>query len=215
MDLTTYTGLKAAIADFLNRDDLNTSGQIAGFIQLAEATIRRRLRRSTGKATLTFVAGDESAALPADVSELRSMTIVPGSMLPRGAPPLMQVTFETLADMRAMLPATGRPRYFAVFDGRVYVAPAPTAQMLDFTITYYETLTALSGLVASNAVLAEAPDAYLYGACLEAAPFLEHDERIPVWASRFDAAINELNEKRQREEFGASLGRVRLPVVFG
>ena len=42
MPITTYTELKAAIADFLNRDDL--SAVVPTFISLAEADIQRRVR---------------------------------------------------------------------------------------------------------------------------------------------------------------------------
>lgn len=215
MDFSNYTGLKAAIGDFLNRDDLNSGGQIAGFIQLAEATIRRRLRRSVGVVTnFAFTAGASTKALAADMGELRSMNLSPSAALPKGGPPMDQVTFEELMNLRSVLPQSGAPRVFAVRDSTVYVAPAPADQYLTFTLSYYKAFTALSGSVATNPLLDEAPDAYLYGACLEAAPFLEHDERIPVWQSRFDAAIDELNEKRQREEFGASLQKAKLPVVY-
>lgn len=214
MDLSNYSGLQSAVADFLNRSDLNTGGQIGGFIQLAEASMRRRLRRATGAATLTFTAGTNSKALPATVAELRSMTPAVGALLPLGGWPLAEVSFEMLNEMRASLPATGIPRYFAVLDGIVYVAPAPSSDALVFTISYFEALVALSNTNTTNSVLTEAPDAYLYGACLEAAPFLEHDERIPVWQTRFDNAIEELNEKRQREEFSAGLKKARLPIIF-
>ena len=39
MALNTYTGLKASIADFLNRDDLTSA--IEDFITLAESQINR------------------------------------------------------------------------------------------------------------------------------------------------------------------------------
>ena len=42
MALTTYTELKASIADWLNRSDLTAA--IADFISLAEAQIERTLR---------------------------------------------------------------------------------------------------------------------------------------------------------------------------
>ena len=42
MALTTYTGLKASIADFLNRDDLTSV--IPDFVALAEAQINRDIR---------------------------------------------------------------------------------------------------------------------------------------------------------------------------
>ena len=42
MALTNYTGLKASIADFLNRDDLTSV--IPDFVALAEAQINRDVR---------------------------------------------------------------------------------------------------------------------------------------------------------------------------
>ena len=42
MALTTYTELKASLADWLNRSDLTTT--IPDFISLAEAQIERQLR---------------------------------------------------------------------------------------------------------------------------------------------------------------------------
>lgn len=214
MDFSTFTGLKASIAEFINRDELNTGGQIAGFVALAEAQLARRLRRSTATATLDFTPGASAAELPADVAELRGMTFGAGGAYPNGGLPLTQVSMQTLDERRARGSQSGVPRAFAVFNGVVYVTPAPAAPYLSFTITYYSKLVPLSVGNPSNAVLAEAPDAYLYGACLEAAPFLEHDERIPVWQNRFDQAISDLNFKRQREEFGASLTKARLPVCF-
>lgn len=215
MDLTTYTGLQAAVADFLNRDDLNTDGQIAAFIALAEATMRRRLRRTTKTATLTVESGEMTATLPSDCAELKSIALAPSAALPRGGMPLAEVSYSQLSEARARYPATGVARVFAVVGSTVHFAPAPLDGYHEFDISYLTGFTPLSASVPSNSILAEAPDAYLYGALVESAPYLEHDERLPVWRERFDRAIDELNEKRQREEFGASLTRARLPVVFG
>ena len=66
MALSNYTGLKASIADFLNRDDL--TAVIPDFITLAEAQINRDIRhfkmeaRSSGQQD----AGDEYMQTPAD-----------------------------------------------------------------------------------------------------------------------------------------------------
>jgi hypothetical protein len=73
----------------------------------------------------------------------------------------------------------------------------------------------LSATNLTNSILTEASDIYLYGALLEATPFLEHDERIPVWKAAFDGAIAELDDQREREEFQASIRPARLPVRFG
>ncbi len=207
MSLSTYTGLKAEIADWLNRSDLTAS--IPSFIALTEAEVQRVLRRTTKRATITVA--EESVAIPATVAELRSLRFVT-STRSRDIP-ISIVTPEQLSDIRARGEATGRPRAAAVVGTNLLFAPAPN-DIYNMEITYYEKLIPLSASVATNVVLAEAPDVYLYGALREASAFLEHDERIPVWAAKFSTALDQLAVARQREEHGASLRPARLPVVF-
>ena len=213
MALNTYAALQTAILTTLNRPELTTD--VVDWITLAEATIRRRLRRSTTRGTLTFVTGNFSKALPATVSEVRSLapqaSLSAGSMT-IGGPPLARGTMDQVQEIWSQHKTTGLPRVYAVVDGSVYLAPAPSDLYLVYDLVSYDALVSVSS---DTALLVEAPDLYLYGACLESAPFLQHDERIPVWQDRFDRAIAELNEKRQNEEFGASLSRPRLPMNFG
>jgi hypothetical protein len=130
MDFTTYSGLKAAIADFLNRGDLTL--QIPGFIALAEAKIARRVRRKTLRTTISV--SSESTALPADCVELRSVYPLTGS--PNQDVPLLLGTPEALAETRARhMAVAGRPVTFAVIDGNLVLAPAPD-QAYTLQITY-------------------------------------------------------------------------------
>jgi hypothetical protein len=207
--LTTYTELKAAVADWLNRSDLTT--QIPDFITLCESEMKRRVRRTTTKTTLTVNA--ESVAIPSGCAELRSISLASGS--PYQDVPLRLCTPEMLYERKARSGAvTGRPTDVAVIGGYFVFAPAPD-QSYTATLIYFAALTPLSSSVASNTVLAEAPDAYLYGTLLQAEPFLEHDDRALVWRSKFDQAIDQLNLVRENEEYMASLRSVRLPRVFG
>jgi hypothetical protein len=120
MDLSSYTGLKSAIADFLNRDDLTT--QIPGFIALTEAKVRREVRRKTVRTTLVVSA--ESTPLPADCAELRSASPLTGS--PSRDLPLTLTTPEGLAVIRARTNGiTGRPLALAITDGQLIVSPIP------------------------------------------------------------------------------------------
>jgi hypothetical protein len=207
MSLSTYTGLKAEVASFLNRSDLTLN--IPTFISLAEAEIQRVLRRTTKRSTVTVA--EESFAIPATVAELRSLRFVTSSR--SRDLPISIVTPEQLSDTRARGEPAGRPRAAAVVGTNLLFAPAPDA-VYDMEIAYFEKLVPLSASVATNVVLAEAPDVYLYGALREASAFLEHDERIPVWSTKFTTALDQLAVARQREEHGASLRPARLPVVF-
>lgn len=208
MSFSTYTALQSSVADWLNRTDL--TAQIPDFISLAEAEMKRRLRRTSTRTTLAI--SSESTTLPSDVAEFRSIYLESGS--PNLDAPIRIVTPEMFAETRARHQAVaGRPSDAMVLGGTLYVAPSPD-QSYTARIIYFTSLTPLSASVATNAVLSEAPDAYLFGALLQAAPFLEHDDRIPIWQGRFDKAIDQLNYVRESEEYHASIKDVRLPTVF-
>lgn len=209
MSLDTYANLKTAVADWLNRTDLTAA--IPDFITLAEAELKRRLRRTSVSDTLDI--DDEVMDLPSDLAELRSISLASAS--PSQDVPLRLCTPEMLAERKARANGvTGRPSDFAIVAGQLQVAPAPD-QTYTANIVYFQSLDPLSTTNTTNVVLDEAPDAYLFGALLQAEPYLEHDDRIPVWREKFDRAIDQLNEKRAREEDDASLRSIRLPMVFG
>ena len=50
----------------------------------------------------------------------------------------------------------------------------------------------VEGVTHTNALLEEAPDAYLYGSLIASAPFLVEDARLEVWGSLYRAAMEEL-----------------------
>lgn len=202
-----YTGLKVAVAAWLNRTDLTET--IPGFIKLAEAQISRRLRRTTMRATVTI--SDAAYVLSAAVAELRSLRLVTADT--RKDLPITICTPEILASHRASWSAVGRPRFAAVVGGSLLFVPAPD-QAYSLEISYFPRLIPLTASNLTNIVLTEAPDLYLYGALKAAAPYLEHDERIPVWDAGFETALTELGIVREREEFNASLRPARLPRVF-
>lgn len=209
MALSNYTTLKAAVADWLNRGDLTS--QIPDFIALAEAEMQRQLRRAKTLDTLAISASP--TALPAACDELTSLRLTTAEA--HRDLPIAIVTLEQLAEVRARTGGvTGRPTHATVIDAELHFAPAPD-QTYTAQIAYYEAIAPLSDAASTNRILTEAPDAYLYGALAHAEPYLQHDERVPVWRSRFEAAVLQLNERRAREEFGASLRPARLPRVFG
>lgn len=209
MSLDTYTNLKAEVADWLNRTDLTT--QIPTFIALAEAEMKRRLRRYSTRTTITI--STEESTLPTTVAELRSISLESGS--PTQDMPIRIGTPEMIAERKARAGATtGRPTD-AFLIGRILVVSPVPDQSYTARIVYYAQLTPLSASVATNSELTEAPDAYLFGALWQAELFLEHDERATSWLTKFDAAIEQLNLVRENEEFRASIRSLRLPMVFG
>lgn len=209
LDLSTYTGLKDAVAQFLGqRTDL--VDQIPAFIRLGEAEIARRLRRKTITKTVTI--GQASTALPADCAELRNVRLVTSTRSQDR--PLRQVTPEVLAETRSSYAASGRPIAFSVIGSDIILAPEPDAQY-SVELRYFEKLVPLSDAVPTNGALADSPDLYLYSALLHAAPYLEHDERIVTWTGFVEKAFDQIEKQRTGEEMNASLHPARLPRRLG
>lgn len=203
-----YDDLKTAIAEELGRDDLTT--KIPRFIQLAEARMRRLLRRKVRRMTYTIDA--IAGCVPVQASILLDGHLVTGS--PELDKPFQVVTPTQLAERRAAQGGVGgRPRFASIVGNEILFAPAPDASY-DAELVYVAKLQPLSDSNTKNDELTEAPDMYLYGALEQASMYLEHDERVPMWKSNFTQAIEELNMLRSDEEHSMSLQPVRLPIVF-
>jgi hypothetical protein len=231
--IETYSQLQAAIADWLARNDL--SARIPQFIQFAEAEIRRRLNYESVRAPLMIAA--EVTPLPANCKSLRSVWMSGNDLSTNW--PLTVVTPDVLAERRREFQRIGKPQFASVLDNALHVVPWPTGPeyppdvlltedsepletedsegnpiFFNAEIVYYTRMAPLSNANPSNEILRAAPDAYLYGALMHAAPFLEHDERIPVWREHFERAMLQLEIEKDHEEYGASFRPIRLPRVF-
>jgi hypothetical protein len=206
MALTTYTELKASLADWLNRTDLTSA--IADFISLAEAQMERQLRtrQMIVRATASFAAAAEYGTVPDDFLETKSIKL--------DTNPVTSLSFQTIEAMDQLSNTTylssGKPLYFTVVGNQFRLLPIPDgAYTAD--LVYYAKLTKLSSTVATNFLLTQAPDVYLYGSLLQAAPYLQDDARISVWSSLYLAGLEQLQvaDDRGSTSGGALLARAR------
>ena len=195
MAIATYGDLQAAVARFLRRGDL--TGDIPGFIALAEAQMNRRLRARSMIGRATAVLPGEYADTPADFLGVRTFSLV-------GAPPrpLRYVTPEGMDELACA--GSGSPRFYTVVGGQFRFHPAPQASVTGL-LTYWRAIPALSDAAPSNWVLQRHPDAYLYGALAQSAPFLKADERLAVWGGLFSQAVADIETSDQTESSGATL----------
>jgi len=195
----------AALADWANRTDLTAFWPDA--ITLAEAEMKRRLRRATESTTIYISAGNMNG--PSDMAEPIHLRLSSGHPYLDGT--LWLCTPEMLTDVRQRTGyVEGRPTHYAYYDGQLQFAPIPD-QSYDGILLYKQQLTPLTADNTTNTVLTEFPDLYLFGALLQAAPYLEHDERIAVWYQKFNDAIDQANEMAERESYGGGLKEGRLP----
>jgi hypothetical protein len=201
MGITTYSELQSAIADWLLRDDL--TAVIPSFISLAEAKFNRRIRdfRMVKRATAEVDAG--YSAVPADwLQNIRfQLNTTPITTLE-------YVTPDQAAEERAFYVANAKSKFFTMVGKQFQLVPAPDGTY-DAELTYYAKIPALSDSVTDNWLLDVAPDVYLYGALMEAAPYLDDQEKLGTWGNLLEQAMQALQIEQDRASVGSSSLRMR------
>jgi hypothetical protein len=182
MPITTYTELKAAVADWL--DHTLFAARVPDFIALFEAAANRRLRTRFQEAAAMLTPSAGAAALPADYLAWRRVTWTgaPRAELAYVHPSYLQAAWPTL-------PA-GVPRIFTIEGATLKIRPLDDAPL---ELGYFQKIPALSDSLAGNWLLASHPDAYLFGTLAEAELFGVNDERAPTWKARRDEIFDEID----------------------
>lgn len=203
MAVNSYSALQASIADFLNRSDL--TAVIPDFITLAEAQFNRNIRHRKMVERATATLDSEYSAVPGDWLESIRFQI--------NTNPITVMEFVS-PDQAAMLKgansASGKPIYYTQIGQQFQVIPAPdSGSAYTGELTYYAKIPALTVSNTSNWLLVEAPDLYLYGSLLQAAPYLQDDQRITVWGALYDRAVSDLKVSDERSRMSTSALRMR------
>jgi hypothetical protein len=203
MAISNYSTLQASIGDWLNRSDL--TAVIPDFITLAEAQFNRNIRhrRMVERATATL--DSEYSAVPADWLESIRYQI--------NTNPITVMEFVS-PDQAALLKGangtTGKPIYYTQIGQQFQVVPAPdSGSAYTGELTYYATIPALSVSNTTNWLLTDSPDLYLYGALLQAAPYLQDDQRISTWGTLYERCLNDLKVSDERSRMATSALRMR------
>jgi hypothetical protein len=204
MALSTYAELKTSIGDWLNRADL--TAVIPDFISLAEAQVERtlRTRQMIVRANASFDA--QYGAVPADFLETKSLKLT--STNPQT--PLTFLSIDALDNEATKYTGSGKPRFFGIVGGQFRLVPLPDSNYTT-ELTYYAKLAKLSNSNTTNWLLTSSPDIYLYGALLQAAPYLQDDARIQTWATLYERALNDSQtaDDRSASSGGALLTRAK------
>jgi hypothetical protein len=202
MAVDSYSNLKTEIADHLDRDDLTS--KVDTFIDLAEARHKRdiRIRELITRGSITVDARYED--LPTGFLEAINFRLL--------TDPVTQLEYKSPAELTLYRQeTTGKPKYYTI--GAQFEFDRAPDSSYSGELLYHKAATALSDDNTSNPILVRAPDAYLYGALIAAAPYLQHDERIDVWANLYRSAIDALKQAaRQERAVGPLVSRVRGPT---
>lgn len=194
MALSTYTELQASIVRWAMRTgDSEFTAQVPDFVVLCESRCNRilRVRAMEAVSTLTLDA-DGTAALPSDYIAFRDVTATDYD-----PPCSLQVVSPDYAVNEHPYSA-GTPDHFSIAGSTLRTHPPAVG---DVRLRYFQKIPALASN-ATNWLLDKAPEVYLYGSLLEAAPYMRDDERIQMFGTYFDKAIEGLvNEDHSSRYF--------------
>ena len=201
MAINTYGTLQTAVANWLDRDDL--SSRIPEFISLAEAIFNRTLRIRAMETTVSdnTPSGSKEDALPTGYLQMREIHLETSPVVS-----LSYITPEIMYRIRAGS-TNGRPTSYTILGDNILFGPTPDS-VYSYSMTYYKALDALSDSATTNWAILNAPDLYMYGALLQAEPFLMNDQRVPLWERGFRQAISDLQEQDNKDRHSGSEMRV-------
>jgi hypothetical protein len=175
MPLSTYTDLKAAIADYAVRSDLTT--QIADFVTLAETMFNHgddelgfpalRVREMETTSSSNTPDANGVITLDTDFLQMRRVTSTddPRRILAYASPEWMDESYPTAT--------SGYPSFYTIIGSSLIIRPVGSS---DIEYVYYEKIPALSGSVSSNWLLAKSPNAYLFASLYNLYVFVQQPE---------------------------------------
>lgn len=193
MSLDTYTGLKAEIADWLDRPDL--TARIDTFIDLCEARMSREVRHRSmlRRATAVLETDTKYLALPTGFRGMKIMRLMT-------TPVTVLEQINEYEMTKRMADTSGLPIWFSIHE-EIEFERVPDSDY-SAEMIYYAALTPLGDDVdtqtPANAILTYHPDLYLYGSLLAAEPFLDNDERVPTWEKLYAGGVQTVNDEDKR-----------------
>lgn len=203
MSLSTYDDLVAAVSRHANRSDAAFLAVIPDLIALAEAEMRREVRARGEVQTLDLTITEDSYPLPCGFDGIVSMN---------GRGDVIREITQVSSDI---LDKTTYPdgwlfgNAYTISGNSIYFGRAPG----DIRLRYRAMFSPLGPRCRCNWILSKAPDAYLYGALKHSAPYLEDDERLPMWGRLFADAIDGINRQAIAQTTGGPL-TMRASVVI-
>jgi hypothetical protein len=189
--LADYLDLRFAVAD--HAGNRNISDVMPRLVQMAESYLNKELRCRQMITATTLTLTDGVAFLPVDFLEILHVFGLCG----------YRMRASSLADakrpgsMWSKYSIDGISLYINGFSG-------------DRDIEYYAKLPTLTASpTASNWLLEEAPDVYLYAVSLEAAKFLKDVDLAQATKTLLDSAMKELRVGDERARWANSVVRVQ------
>jgi hypothetical protein len=204
--ISSYTTLLAEVASWLARTDLTSA--IPGFIQNFEERFYRNPKNygqwMHGSLNVSF---SSTATVPSDFLALR-VAYLNG----QSNQPLVQSSLEQVLSAYPRT-SSGQPKWIAR-DGSTFVfGPVPSATYTLNGVYYAKpvVLRSFGSDAAAHYLIVNAPDLLLYGALMEATPYIKGDARLPMWQAKWDEALGDYRALIKAQNVG--LGSLQTLVL--
>ncbi len=181
MAITTYTELQAAIANWLEKDNLGD--RIPEFITLTEARLARELKTSELEVTTTLSVTASTEALPTNYTGMIR------AHLSGTYPTLDYLPSDRFHSVYAST-TSGRPVCYTIEANNILFGPSPDDT---YTMTYTYIAKPNIASADTNRLLTIYPDLYLFGALSEGANYIGDTEAYAKFEGRFLQSIKSAN----------------------
>lgn len=199
MIITGYSSLLQAVEDYLARSDLGD--HLPNFVQNWESRFYRAPENHGPwmEQPLIEVMASGEVDVPADYLAMKWATI------PRSRP-LDRVSSNQLYGRYPLGCSSGKPVLIARDGNKFVFGPAPDSdyEVIGVYWAKPDALRSAPNDASDHWIIQNAPDLPLYGALLEAQPFLLNDKRIATWGSLYDIALGTYRDMIRDEDISGS-----------
>lgn len=209
---TSYNGWITYLKDWLAADEFSDA-QIGSFLDLAQTRMNREFSAYGMEAKTSITVTDTNpiniVSLIADFNKIR--LVVPQGKLPCDVDAINEIQAKIQTNPTNSVPSqpfgqvapAGR---YCIDAGLLYLYPLPAVNDI-IDIYYYKEIPLIAGgavPVNSNVFTTDHPDALLYAALMESAPYTNDPEDIPVWGDKYTTALSVANQLPDRIKMGST-----------
>lgn len=189
--MNTYADLQTSIKSWLRRSDLDSV--IPDFIALGEDRIYRNLRVRQMEEEIDTSISSGVLAVPADYVDMKYLYVDTATKQW-----LERKTAEWIYRNNPSRNA-GTPLYFARDGSNFIFAPVQDVAVKGM---YYKRLPSVATEL--NDIFTAHPGLWLFAALSETAPYIQNDQRLPMWEKKFADILMEVNAEEYRENASGS-----------
>lgn len=199
--IVTYSDLKAEMADWLAKSNLTHA--IPGMIQNWEEKFYRQ-PKNFGRwmeISLNSAIVNSVIPVPGDYLGLK-VAYVDGQR----RPPLDRISLQNLYGRYPRGIDTSVPKFISRDGSNFVFGPQPDSNYTIKGVYWGKPLLLRNdaGDAADHWLIVNAPDLVLYGALIEAQPYLRSDARIPVWRDMYERSLKDYRDLHKEEDVSGS-----------